>query len=232
MARRPIDPERQERARIVAASALATLALIALMLIIGAPKRVPPLQATPGLDATDIAGFQRNPMACAQALADARVGVSALAERREGSCRMTNAVELTRSLHPYSQPVATTCALAAALVVWERDVLLPAAQRRLGTTIARIELAAPAYQCRSIAGRLDRRMSEHASANAIDIAGFTLADGRVITVAQGWRGPDRAFLHDVRDGACRVFQAVLSPDYNAAHHDHLHFDLGRDKMCR
>jgi hypothetical protein len=28
----------------------------------------------------------------------------------------------------------------------------------------------------------------------------------------------------VRDGACRLFATVLSPDYNAAHRDHLHLD--------
>lgn len=100
--------------------------------------------------------------------------------------------------------------------------------------MTRIELAGETYTCRPIAGRRDRRLSEHAFANAVDIRGFTLEDGRVVTVAQGWRGrrEDRAFLRAVRDGACRHFQAVLSPDYNRAHRDHLHFDLGRDKMCR
>jgi hypothetical protein len=55
-----------------------------------------------------------------------------------------------------------------------------------------------------------------------------------VTVAGGWRGSqaERAFLRDVRNGACAYFQAVLSPDYNRAHRDHLHFDLGRDDMCR
>ena len=141
---------------------------------------------------------------------------------------------MTRSLHPYSQPVVSSCALAAALVVWERDVVLPAAERRLGANVARIELAAPAYQCRPIAGRTDHRMSEHARANAIDISGFTLVNGRVITIADGWRGRpvERDFLREVRTGACGVFQGVLSPDYNSDHRNHLHFDLGRDKMCR
>ena len=113
-------------------------------------------------------------------------------------------------------------------------MVVPAAQRRFGEEVARIELAAPAYQCRPIAGRRDRRMSEHANANAIDIGGFTLADGRVVTVAAGWRGTaaERGFLRDVRDGACDYFNAVLSPEYNRAHGDHFHFDLGRDDICR
>jgi len=35
---------------------------------------------------------------------------------------------------------------------------------------------------------------------------------------------DAAFLREVRSGACELFSTVLSPDYNAAHADHLHFD--------
>ena len=64
--------------------------------------------------------------------------------------------------------------------------------------------------------------------------GFTLADGTALTVENGWRGrpQQRAFLRAVRDGACERFDAVLSPDYNRAHSDHLHFDLGPDKLCR
>jgi hypothetical protein len=124
--------------------------------------------------------------------------------------------------------------MAAALTLWERDVVGPAARRHFGQDVTRIELAGPSYQCRRIAGRTDRRLSEHASANAVDIGGFTLADGRVLRIEQGWsRGSsrDRAFLRDVRNGACDHFAAVLSPDYNRAHRDHFHFDLGRDDIC-
>ncbi len=43
---------------------------------------------------------------------------------------------------------------------------------------------------------------------------------------------EAAFLREARDGACRYFNATLSPDYNAAHRDHLHLDQGRFRMCR
>ncbi|WP_375292508.1 extensin family protein, partial [Sphingomonas melonis] len=68
--------------------------------------------------------------------------------------------------------------------------------------------------------------SEHATADAVDIAGFRLADGRRITVVGDWTGSGdkAAFLREVRDGACRLFATTLSPDYNAAHRDHLHLD--------
>jgi len=75
-------------------------------------------------------------------------------------------------------------------------------------------------------GRSEGDFSEHATANALDVAGFTLADGRSISVLRDWTGDgeDAQFLRAVRDGACDLFSTVLSPDYNAAHRDHFHFD--------
>ena len=231
----PPSKAEHERARIWAASALAGLALIMLMLLVGSP---PPEEADlmpEALRASRIADFATDVPACRAAIAGAGFQTERISdEAGANGCGYRNAVELTQSVYAYSAPVATSCAAAAALVMWERDVVRPAAQRRYGQDITRIELAAPSYQCRRIAGRTDRRLSEHARANAMDIKGFTLANGRTVTVAEGWRGNqrDRLFLRDVRNGACDYFQAVLSPDYNRAHRDHLHFDLGRDDMCR
>ena len=232
---KPPTKAEHERARIWAASALAGLALLMLMLLVGSP---PPEEADlmpEALRAARIADFATDVSACRSALAGAGLQTEPVPDVTEANgCGYRDAVELTQSIHAYSAPVAGSCAAAAALALWERDVVRAAAQRRYGQGIARIELAAPAYQCRRIAGRRDRRLSEHAKANAIDIQGFTLENGRTVTVEAGWRGQerDRLFLRDVRDGACDYFQAVLSPDYNRAHRDHLHFDLGRDDMCR
>jgi hypothetical protein len=206
-----------------------------LMLLIGSP---PPEEADlmpEALRASRLEAFSADTGACLAALTGAGFKITPLPDLREpNGCGYRDAIELTQSVHAYSGPVATSCAAAAALALWERDVVRPAAQRRYGQDVARIELAAPSYQCRRVAGRADRRFSEHARANAIDISGFTLENGRTVSVSEGWRGSarDRAFLRDVRDGACEYFQAVLSPDYNRAHRDHLHFDLGRDDMCR
>lgn len=232
---KPPSKAEHERARIWAASALAALALLMLMLLIGSP---PPEEADlmpEALRASRIVDFATDVPACRAAIAGAGFQTERVPdEAGANGCGYRNAVELTQSVYAYSAPVATTCAAAAALVMWERDVVRPAAQHRYGQDITRIELAGPSYQCRRIAGRSDRRLSEHAHANAMDIKGFTLANGRTVTVAEGWRGNqrDRLFLRDVRDGACDYFHAVLSPDYNRAHRDHLHFDLGRDDMCR
>ena len=81
-------------------------------------------------------------------------------------------------------------------------------------------------------------ISEHAFGNAIDIAAFTLADGRRITVQEGWHGTpeEQGFLHDVHLAACDSFTTVLAPGYNAAHYNHIHVDLMRrssgERPCR
>ena len=121
--------------------------------------------------------------------------------------------------------VATNCAVSAALALWEWRIAQPAARRHFGRPVATIAHFG-SYSCRRMYGRAAGAWSEHATANAIDVAGFTLADGRTISVLRDWSGggAKAAFLRDVRDGGCRLFSTVLSPDYNAAHANHLHLD--------
>jgi hypothetical protein len=58
------------------------------------------------------------------------------------------------------------------------------------------------------------------------VAGFRLEDGTRVSVVRDWTagGAKSDFLKEVRDGGCDLFATVLSPDYNAAHRDHLHLD--------
>jgi hypothetical protein len=122
--------------------------------------------------------------------------------------------------------VVTSCPVAAALTVLEREVLQPAAVRHFGKAVARIDHAG-SYSCRRLYGRDEGPYSEHATAEAIDLLGFQLEDGTRISVLRDWgsEGAEAAFLREVRDGSCRLFATVLSPDYNAAHADHLHLDM-------
>ena len=121
--------------------------------------------------------------------------------------------------------LVTACPVAAALALWERDVVQPAAMRLLGERVATVDHFG-SYSCRRLYGRAEGPWSEHASADAVDIAGFRLAGGRRISVLRDWAGAgrDAAFLRAARDGACELFATVLSPDYNAAHANHLHLD--------
>jgi hypothetical protein len=89
------------------------------------------------------------------------------------------------------------------------------------------------FSCRNVAGTA--RRSAHATAEAIDVAAFVLADGRRIAVREGWSGgspAEREFLRLIHTSACRRFGTVLGPAYNQAHADHLHVELGGGGFCR
>ncbi len=168
--------------------------------------------------------------ACRAALDRAGVEYTALPPRSgEGQCGYRDGIRFTeggsRRIVFSPADLGVACPIAAALAVWEWEVVQPAARRHFGSSVARIEHFG-SYSCRRIYGRDAGNWSEHSTADAIDIAGFRLADGTRITVARDWQGTDPAalFLHDVRDGACDLFATTLSPDYNAAHADHLHLD--------
>jgi hypothetical protein len=152
-------------------------------------------------------------------------------------CSALGAVRL-HSLTADSQSLAltnlgpVTCPLANAFAGWARFGIDRAARAILGSPLARIETLG-SYACRNVAGT-DRR-SGHATANAIDIAAFVLADGRRITVEQGWTTgtlQERRFLRAVHESACRRFSLVLGPDYDAPHRNHLHVELGKETYCR
>ncbi len=149
-----------------------------------------------------------------------------------GGCTAYGAVQLDQIVVPVTGLGPMTCPIAENFTAWARYAVAPAARVYFGSELVRIDTYGT-YSCRTIAG--SGRLSEHARANAIDIAAFLLADGRRISVQNGWNGDEasRAFLRRVRDSACKRFRTVLSPDYNAAHHDHLHFDMGSKGMyCR
>ncbi|MGF7163061.1 hypothetical protein FHS85_004719 [Rhodoligotrophos appendicifer] len=148
-------------------------------------------------------------------------------------CGVSNAVEVTESMLKFNAPFTATCPVAVALAMTERHVILPAAREILGTEVTALDHFGT-YSCRNINHSASRRRSQHATANAIDIAAFRMADGRMISLTSGWDGDTDAsrFLRRVRDGACRFFKVVLSPDYNAAHRDHFHFDMGPYSTCR
>jgi hypothetical protein len=121
--------------------------------------------------------------------------------------------------------LGVACPVAAAMAAWQWNSVQPASRALFGQRVAAIEHFG-SYSCRRLYNRDAGAWSEHATADAVDVAGFVLADGRRISVVADWAdgGPEAAFLRRVRDGACGWFATVLSPDYNAAHRDHLHLD--------
>jgi hypothetical protein len=130
-------------------------------------------------------------------------------------------------------PATLACPLVSALDRWVSEGVQPAALRWFGAQVAEIKQIS-AYSCRGMVGSGSSNISEHAFGNALDIAGFTFADGRKVTVKDGWRGApeEQGFLHDVQLSACEMFSTVLAPGYNAAHYDHIHVDLMRRETGR
>ena len=188
---------------------------------------------------TTFANWQINilafaPKTCLSALTRANVAYTALPYRPViDGCGIDNGVRVSRLAAKFSAPVDATCALTAALAWWEEGVDKHA-MATLGAHVARIDHIGT-YACRNVVGspRLAGSRSEHATANAIDVSGFRLSDGRRISVERDWgkATPEGRFLAFARADACRFFNAVLSPDYNAAHHDHFHLDLGFWRTC-
>lgn len=175
-----------------------------------------------------LAALTGEPSQCRALLDQAGVAYVVMKPGGERHCAYSDAVRLESgagaiALSPAS--VAPSCPVAAAFKLWEWQVVQPAAQRIFGQPVKRVEHFG-SYSCRRMYGRSSGDFSEHATADAIDIAAFVLADGRRISIVGDWKGEgkDAAFLHEARDGACRLFSTVLSPDYNAAHRDHLHLD--------
>src|SRR5215213_2807951 len=127
------------------------------------------------------------------------------------------------------KPAATlACPIVSALDRWLSDSVQPAAMRWFGVRVVEIKQIS-AYSCRGMNGNPHAHISEHAFGNALDIAAFTLADGRRITVKGGSRGmpEEQGFLRDVQATACQQFNTVLAPGSNAHHEDHIHVDLMR-----
>jgi hypothetical protein len=127
------------------------------------------------------------------------------------------------------KPAATlACPLVSVLDRWLSDSVQPAAQRWFGARVVEIKQIS-AYSCRGMNGNAYAHISEHAFGNALDIAAFTLSDGRRITVKDGWKGmpEEQGFLRDVQAAACQQFTTVLAPGSNAYHYDHIHVDLMR-----
>lgn len=178
-----------------------------------------------------LAGLSDDYAECRVLLRSAGVRYTALPEVKgsDPACGYSDGVRLTpggsRGIAMSPANLGTSCPVAAALSLWEWEIVQPAAQKHFGVQVAQIEHLG-SYSCRRMYGRSAGDWSEHATADALDVAGFRLADGTRISVLKDWGegGEKAAFLREVRSGACKLFSTVLSPDYNAAHRDHLHLD--------
>ncbi len=173
---------------------------------------------------------------CKSVLAKPHVAASATEPQKVvKGCGWNNAVRVASVAGASVRIGVASCQLAAALALWMRHGVQPSARRHFGKEVTSITHLGT-YACRNIRGSEDEddERSEHATANAVDIAAFTLAGGHRIVVRRHWgaEGPEGAFLREVRQSACRYFRGVLGPEYDLAHRDHFHLDRGDSRICR
>ncbi|MFP6848150.1 MAG: extensin family protein [Pseudomonas sp.] len=176
--------------------------------------------------------LQDDPALCRQALSTSSMRFTPQTDSSpDVSCPLTNTVRVQSAGVAFSSSFIASCPLAAAFALFEQHDLQPTAQAIFGQPVTRVEHVG-SFACRTIAG--SQRRSQHASANALDIVGFRLADGRRISVLQDWpkQGKNAQFLRQVQQAACTRFNITLGPEYNAAHRDHFHVDMGLWRMCR
>ncbi len=177
--------------------------------------------------------LRSDPELCAQALSSSDLRVSPQADSPGAKCPLVGALRVQGGGVALSSSFIASCPLAVAYAMFEHHTLQPAAQSAYGQKIARVDHLG-SFACRNVYNRESGALSRHASADALDIAGFRLAGGRTISVLRDWpkQNQDAEFLRQLRDGACESFSVVLSPDYNAAHRNHFHVDIGRWSVCR
>jgi hypothetical protein len=156
----------------------------------------------------------------------------------EGQCGIQSPLSIEavsangRSI-PLNAPVITDCGMATAFPSWiaEVDSYLKAHDK---TDIKTINLST-SYACRNVDNATAGNLSFHALADALDVMGFTLGDGRTIDIKSGYNGTPQQgsqILHFARDSACTHFMTVLGPEADSFHQDNMHIDLAcHGKMC-
>lgn len=159
--------------------------------------------------------------------------VQVLPHRTNEQCGWDSAVRLKRSSDVFvsGKGIKLRCPMTIAVHLWIRD-LKKVARDLYGAELRSVSHAG-SYSCRRLNHSKRGAWSQHAYANAWDILGFTLSDGQSISVLKDWGTNTQAgdFLLQARDSACGIFGVVLGPEYNTAHRDHFHVDMGFGDAC-
>jgi len=147
-------------------------------------------------------------------------------------CVVDNSVKVSQlSKVNFNTPFMVTCRMALALEQFEREIVQVQALKYFNKKVVNIAHLGT-YNCRPMRG-YKNLLSEHAFANAIDIASFTLSGGEKIVVKKDWSGNEAKskFLHSVAKQSCQLFSAVLTPNFDRNHADHFHLDQGLWGKC-
>ncbi len=118
-----------------------------------------------------------------------------------------------------SQPATITCETAEAAKQWIERGMQP---QFGGNPVVKLHIAG-SYVCRPRNGIKGAKVSEHGRGRALDISGFTLADGTTLSVERNYRKSKA--IKASHKAACGIFGTTLGPGSDGHHEDHLHFDI-------
>ncbi|MBW4240803.1 extensin family protein [Enterobacter roggenkampii] len=150
-----------------------------------------------------------------------------------GACPLHNVVRV-RDFGPVglNSSFLASCPLALSSALFISQQARPLTKRYMGSELARIDHLG-SFACRNIYHRPDARRSEHATAEALDIAAFRLANGERVTVLNGWKATTtQPWLKAMLAASCGYYGNGLGPEYNAAHANHFHLGMRGFGLCR
>ncbi|MDS1916176.1 extensin family protein [Enterobacter asburiae] len=150
-----------------------------------------------------------------------------------GACPLNNVVRV-RDFGPVglNGSFLASCPLALSSALFISQQARPLTKRYTGSDLARIDHLG-SFACRNIYHRPDARRSEHATAEALDIAAFRLANGERVTVLNGWKATTtQPWLKAILAASCGYYGNGLGPEYNAAHANHFHLGMRGFGLCQ
>ena len=126
---------------------------------------------------------------CAQLIAPIELLFEPLPPVRDGACGtpvpiLVKTFGSKERIH-IQPPAQINCALTAKLNIWLTESVLSLAKKLFKSPIVEIHNVA-SYACRNRYNNPSKRLSEHALANALDIAAFKTANGEWIRVSDHW----------------------------------------------
>ncbi|MEO3989792.1 extensin-like domain-containing protein [Pseudocitrobacter cyperus] len=150
-----------------------------------------------------------------------------------GACPLTDVVQVSDfGAVKLSNRFLASCRLALGSALFVEQQVKPLSRQMWHSEVTRIDHLG-SFACRNIYHRADGPLSEHATASALDISGFRLANGQHISVLKGWQQPQtQPFLKALLEKSCQYYGNGLGPDYNAAHANHFHLGMRGYGLCR
>ncbi len=166
---------------------------------------------------------------CLNRLRQLGVVFSEEAPTGEGACRLPHPLKVASvgSGVAIKPEAILNCRTTEALALWVKDALVPAARANLGAVPDAI-LHGSTYVCRTRNHQKGAKLSEHAQANAVDIATIGFADRAPVDITiREPGGPEAKFSDTIRKASCTYFTTSLGPGTNASHATHFHFDMAQ-----